>query len=268
MSPFTSPLLLLLLLCAAVQCTADVGQFLGEIRPTAFSYAPQGWAMCDGRLLPISENTALFSLLGVTYGGDGVTTFGLPNLQGATPAHRGGSFAQGAQMGSSSVTLQPANLPAHSHDVTDLGHAHTVSDPGHAHLLDDGGHSHSLYDPGHSHDLSDPGHSHAYSTHALSAAVGRNHQGSSGPKRTFQQQPTGTAYTGVVVNAAQTGVTVDNTQTTGVLVETNTTGASVETAQTDISVLPAGSSQAVPITPPTLVLNYIIALQGSFPPRQ
>ena len=96
--------------------------FLGEIRVFPFNFAPTGWALCNGQLLPISQNTALFSLLGTTYGGDGKTTFALPNLKGAVPMH----FGQGPGLtsrnlgdagGSDTVTLTPAQLPSHNHTV-------------------------------------------------------------------------------------------------------------------------------------------------------
>ncbi|HSB09843.1 MAG TPA: tail fiber protein [Blastocatellia bacterium] len=96
--------------------------FVAEIRMFGFNFAPKGWALCNGQLLPISQNTALFSLLGTTYGGDGKSTFGLPNLQGNVPLHQG----QGAGLsdrflgetgGSSNVTLIGTELPLHSHTV-------------------------------------------------------------------------------------------------------------------------------------------------------
>ena len=95
--------------------------FLGELRCVAFNFAPQGWAFCDGQLLPINQNQALFSLLGTTYGGDGVTNFGLPKLQGRVPAHFGQGPAlplvQGQQLGAGSVVLSAAQMPQHTHVV-------------------------------------------------------------------------------------------------------------------------------------------------------
>lgn len=94
--------------------------FVAEIRIFPFNFAPKGWAFCDGQLLPISQNTALFSLLGTTYGGDGKSTFGLPNLQGSTPMHPGQGpglslHDLGEASGSESVTLLESEIPAHSH---------------------------------------------------------------------------------------------------------------------------------------------------------
>jgi microcystin-dependent protein len=95
-------------------------QFLAEIRLFAGNFAPAGWALCNGQILPISQNTALFSLLGVAYGGDGRTTFALPNLIGTVPMQQGqgpGLSARdlGETGGSQSVTLLSSEMPAHSH---------------------------------------------------------------------------------------------------------------------------------------------------------
>jgi microcystin-dependent protein len=96
--------------------------FVAEIRIFAFNFAPRGWAFCNGQLLPIAQNTALFSLLGTTYGGNGQTNFGLPNLQGMAPMHPGqgpGLTARqlGEQGGSQAVTLLGSQLPAHTHQA-------------------------------------------------------------------------------------------------------------------------------------------------------
>src|SRR5205807_4324821 len=89
--------------------------FIGEIRMFAGNFAPQGWAFCDGQLLAISENDALFNLIGTTYGGDGQTTFALPNLQSRVPMHVGGGFALAQTGGVETVTLTVSQIPAHSH---------------------------------------------------------------------------------------------------------------------------------------------------------
>ena len=91
--------------------------FLGEIKLVAFSFAPKGWALCDGQLLPINQNQALFALLGTTYGGNGQTTFALPNLQGRTPIHVGNGFVLGEPFGTESVTLGISQMPADIHTV-------------------------------------------------------------------------------------------------------------------------------------------------------
>lgn len=94
--------------------------FIGEIRMFAGNFAPRGWAFCNGQLMPISQNTALFSLLGTTYGGDGRSTFALPDLRGRVPLHAGqgsglSDYPLGSRGGSEQVALTTAQLPAHSH---------------------------------------------------------------------------------------------------------------------------------------------------------
>ena len=96
--------------------------FVAEIRMFPFNFAPTGWAFCEGQLMPISQNTALFSLLGTTYGGDGKSTFGLPDLTGSSPMQQG--QGQGLSLrdlgqlgGSDTVTLLQSEMPAHAHPV-------------------------------------------------------------------------------------------------------------------------------------------------------
>src|SRR5882724_6232010 len=89
--------------------------FLAEVRLMSFSFPPKGWAMCNGQLLPINQNQALFSLLGTTYGGDGQTTFGLPDLRGRVPLHFGAGFTQGEKSGEENHTLRLTEMAAHSH---------------------------------------------------------------------------------------------------------------------------------------------------------
>lgn len=94
--------------------------FVAEIRMFGFNFAPTGWALCNGQLLPISQNTALFSLLGTTYGGNGQTTFALPDLQAAVPIHPGqgpglSDRVLGEASGSDSVTLTTSEIPLHNH---------------------------------------------------------------------------------------------------------------------------------------------------------
>src|SRR2546430_13117678 len=110
--------------------------FVAEIRIFPFNFAPKGWAFCDGQLLPLSQNTALFSLLGTTYGGDGKSNFALPNFQGAVPIHAGqGSglspYDLGQEGGTDTVTLLESEIPSHTHAMS--AHAQdtaTVFNPG------------------------------------------------------------------------------------------------------------------------------------------
>jgi microcystin-dependent protein len=100
--------------------------YVGEIRMFAGNFAPTNWAFCNGQLLPISQNEALFNLIGTTYGGDGQTTFALPNLQGRLPVHQGAGLVQGMVAGTEQVTLNAENVPNHTHAV------HAVSLAGHS----------------------------------------------------------------------------------------------------------------------------------------
>src|SRR3954469_23448463 len=97
-------------------------QFVAEIRIFPFNFPPKGWAFCNGQILPISQNTALFSLLGTTYGGDGKSTFALPNLQGCAPMQQGQGQGLslrdlGEQSGTDSVTLIQTEMPIHNHTM-------------------------------------------------------------------------------------------------------------------------------------------------------
>ena len=107
--------------------------YIGEIRCCGFNFAPVGWAMCNGQLMAISENSALFNLIGTTYGGDGQSTFALPNLQSRVPIHQGSlagnNYVMGQIGGVETVTLSTAELPAHSHSIVATSNAATVKRP-------------------------------------------------------------------------------------------------------------------------------------------
>lgn len=101
-------------------------QYLGEIRMVGFNFAPYGWALCNGQILSIAQNTALFSLIGTYYGGDGITTFALPNLQSRTPIHQGqgiglSPYVIGQNGGNENITLTTQQMPQHNHNVAVLG---------------------------------------------------------------------------------------------------------------------------------------------------
>jgi microcystin-dependent protein len=112
-------------------------QYLAEIRLFAFNFAPADWALCNGQIMPIQQNTALFSLLGTTYGGNGTTNFGLPNLQGLAALHVGRNqpgpglsvYDLGQVGGTPSVTLQQTEMPMHSHALSVTGNTGTVTTP-------------------------------------------------------------------------------------------------------------------------------------------
>src|SRR5215207_6134421 len=89
--------------------------FLGELKIVSFNFAPKGWALANGQFLPINQNQALFSLFGTMYGGNGQTTFALPDMRGRVPIHVGGGHTQGEAGGTESVTITQSQMPAHNH---------------------------------------------------------------------------------------------------------------------------------------------------------
>jgi len=91
--------------------------FLAEVRIVGFNFAPRGWAFCDGQILPINQNQSLYSLLGTTYGGDGRTSFALPDLRGRTPIHVSDSHGLGSKTGEATHTLAAAEMPQHVHPL-------------------------------------------------------------------------------------------------------------------------------------------------------
>lgn len=103
--------------------------YVGEIRMFAGNFAPAGWMFCAGQLLPISENETLFQLIGTTYGGDGQSTFALPDLQGRLPLHQGNGFVLAETGGAETITLTTAQIPAHSHAFIASSAAGTGSNP-------------------------------------------------------------------------------------------------------------------------------------------
>ncbi len=117
-------IILILILCSNFKLYSQE-QYLGEIRMFAGSFAPRGWAMCNGQLLPVNQNQALFSLLGTTYGGNGQTSFALPDFRGKVPVHFGqgsglSAYSLGQTGGSETATISISQMPAHSHQVNAL----------------------------------------------------------------------------------------------------------------------------------------------------
>lgn len=126
-------------------------QYLGEIRMFAGNFAPYGWALCNGQLLSISQNTALFSLIGTYYGGDGITTFALPNLQSRVPIHQGqgvglSPYNVGQNGGNESVTLTSQQMPQHNHMMNAVGGGGTANRVSNAYLAN--GTAGNVYNPG------------------------------------------------------------------------------------------------------------------------
>jgi microcystin-dependent protein len=109
--------------------------FLSEIRIMSFGFAPRGWALCNGQFLPINQNQALFSLLGTTYGGNGQTTFALPDLRARTPIHIGNGHTLGERGGEQAHTLSIAELPTHVHTANAANVPATAGAPSNARML-------------------------------------------------------------------------------------------------------------------------------------
>jgi microcystin-dependent protein len=107
--------------------------FLSEIRIMSFVFAPRGWALCNGQLLPIAQNQALFALLGTTFGGDGRVNFALPDLRGRVPIHVGNGYTVGERGGEQAHTLSQAEIPAHTHTVRASSDPAAFDDPGGQH---------------------------------------------------------------------------------------------------------------------------------------
>lgn len=103
--------------------------FLGEIKIISWNFPPKGWTFCNGQLLPINQNQALFSILGTTYGGDGRQTFGLPNLQGRSPFHVGNGISLGELGGETSHTVNISELPAHAHSPVGVSTQANLASP-------------------------------------------------------------------------------------------------------------------------------------------
>ena len=104
--------------------------FIGELKLMSFNFAPKGWALCNGQLLPINQNQALFSLLGTNYGGNGIQTFALPDLRSRTPMHTGNGSTLGERGGAEAVTLTLTQMPAHPHTLTATSDLANASVPG------------------------------------------------------------------------------------------------------------------------------------------
>jgi microcystin-dependent protein len=105
-------------------------QYVGELRIVSFNFPPKGWAFCNGQIMAISQNQALFSLLGTTYGGNGQTTFALPDLQARTPIHVGNSHVLGEKAGEATHTLAITEIPVHNHPANGSSNASTSATPG------------------------------------------------------------------------------------------------------------------------------------------
>ena len=210
---------------------------VGAVTMFAGGAAPTNWLLCNGQSLATTGTyAALFAILGYAFGGSGAN-FNLPNLQTKFPIGAGAGMALGATGGANTVTLSTAQLPAHTHTITQVAHAHTASQPAHVHP-----------DPGHAHTISDPGHSHGINVGGT--ATGVNFQAGSG----FTPAPTNTnaADTNIGINGAVTNLQAAG----GDAVTVNATTPSGPTATGSV-----GSGAVVPTVPPFQAINFIIKYQ-------
>jgi microcystin-dependent protein len=204
-------------------------QYLGEIRMVGFSFAPQGWALCNGQLMAISSNNALFALLGTTYGGDGRTTFGLPDLQGRVPLHAGAGaglpvYVQGEKAGNESIILTQQQMPMHTHVAS-----FTPSGGG--------------------------------GTPSVNVTInGSNQPGNS-------TSPAGNYLAGTPKGSLGGDLYTSNAGTPGAIAGVTATLSGVSGGGGTVINTPTGGNLPVSIEPPYLAVYFIIALTGIFPTR-
>jgi len=215
--------------------TAGMDPFVGEISYVAFDYAPNGWFQCDGQTLPISQYSALYSLLGTKYGGDGTTNFKLPDMRGKVPVHQGQSpgysnFTMGQTSGAENVTLTATQLPTHSHPATAVSTSTSAVAPGASATS-------TLKAANATGDMTTPG-SNAIAT--SSAALTKIYSSTTAPNVNMHAGSIETTLSGVNVNTTTT---------------------------TTVTVSNAGGSQPLSIMQPYTTVNCIIAWDGIYPSR-
>jgi len=210
------------------QVIAGPDPFVGEISYVGFNFAPKGWAKCDGQLLPVNQYSALYSLLGTAYGGDGRTNFALPDMRGRVPIHQGtgpglSNYVIGQKSGAETATLSIGNLPAHSHTATATSTS-TVS----------GGSISSTLKA------------------VNSDATEKNAQGNSLANAAGLSK----AYSTTAPNVSMNAGSIDSTLS----------GLTIATT-TEVTIGSTGSNQPFSIKQPYQVVNCIIALEGTYPSR-
>lgn len=223
----------LLMTAAPGGATAGMDPFVGEISYVAFNYAPDGWLQCDGQVLPVNQYNALFSLIGNAYGGNGSTTFALPDMRGRVPVHRGqhpgGSmFTLGQTGGAENTALTVNNLPAHSHTATATSASTSAVAPG------------------------------ASATSTLKAVNSDADQKNAGGNSLANAKGLNSAYSAAAPSISMNAASIETTLS-GLNIATTTS--------TNVSIGSTGNSQPFAIMQPYTVVNCIIAWQGIYPPR-
>lgn len=222
--------------------------FLGQILTVPYNFAPLNWAFCQGQLVPLSQNTALFSLLGANYGGNGQTTFGLPNMSGRVVlSAQGSTYALGDVGGNSSVTLSLNQMPTHNHAAT----FSSTTQPAEVNLTVSGNLDLPVTASGQMQATSTPGSDNdPQSGWTLGAAPGST--------RIYAATGTGTAVPLAAINS---------TGTASGPFSAPASGQATVPVSGNVTVSPNGGGLPVPTMPPYIVLNSVIAMQGIFPSR-
>lgn len=226
-----------LALCASFSSSVSAGMdpFVGEISFVGFNYAPVGWATCDGQEMSINQNAALFSLIGTTYGGNGNTTFKLPDMRGRVPVHKGqlsggSNYSMGQSGGGENVTLSIVNMPAHNHPASAVSTSTSTLDSG---------------------------------ANATSTLKGANVAGD-----TTSPGNNAAAISSAPLTKIYSSTTAPNVNMHPASIQTTLNNLNiVTTTTTAVTVGNSGNSQPFPIMQPFLVVNCIIATDGIFPSR-
>lgn len=212
---------------------AGADPFIGEINYVAFNYAPPGWAACNGQILPIAQYSAVFALLGTTFGGNGTTNFALPDLRGRVPIHQGqgpglSNYGIGQTGGVETITLNVNQMPNHTHAATATSVSTSTVAPG------------------------------ATATSTLKAVNSDATEKNAGGNTLANAAGLGKAYSTSAPNVSMNAGSIETTLN-NVSIATTTS--------TNVVVAGAGGSQPFSIMQPYLAVNCIIALEGIFPPR-
>lgn len=236
----------------------------GFLQMTLATTAPNGWLLCQGQAVNRVTYSALFGIIGTSYGaGDGSTTFNLPDLRSRMPlgAGQGTGLTNrplNSRGGEETHVLSIAELAVHNHGISDPGHTHGIAQSVHSHGLSDPGHAHTISDPGHAHGVYDPTHTHQYIYGNLSPTQGLT---SSGPPPWYNnfQGTTIAAATGIGIYGSGTGIGI-HTATTGLGVTAVNANIAPSTnlAGTGVSTVNQGSSAGHNTMPPYVAINFLV----------